>query len=199
MKNAIIAGVVGIMLFGGLPLANGDIVELPLSAAGVYTSGSLWTTDFDFGITFTSISNVYIDWSGEITAGQAVRDSNPTELFPLDVGIKSYLEPPINAGTTVWGGQETYPTPESFDVLSEFQLSGAGSWSGLLDGQGTIWVYYMELIMVAGHYVQHGSITIDNASLVIDGTPVPEPVSVLFLAVGLIGVRLSRYKNSRYT
>ena len=57
-------------------MANADIVELPLAAGGTYDfDASYWTSDFDFGITFTSISNVYVDWAGGITGGLAVLDS----------------------------------------------------------------------------------------------------------------------------
>lgn len=104
MRNVIIAGAVSIMLFCVSPMANADIVELPLDCNRVYSSHLIWTTDFDFGVPFTEISHVYMDWSGEITAGLAIFDTNPDDPFPLEVGIKAYLSSPIRARTTVWGG-----------------------------------------------------------------------------------------------
>lgn len=199
MKAKIWLIIASVIILGASSLVEATIFELPLDCNGVYTSGSLWTTDFDFGTTFTSISNVYIDWSGEITAGLAVYDSNPDEPFPLDVGIKTYLSPPIGASATVWGGDENYPAPEPFNALSEFQLSGGGTWAGLLNGQGTISIYYTSLIIIDGRYIEPGSISVNNASLKVDGVPVPEPVSIWLLLVGLVGVCSNRHKASRYT
>jgi len=200
MRKTIIAGVVGIMLFGGLPLANADIVELPLAAAGTYDlDASYWTSDFDFGITFTSISNVYIDWSGGITGGKAILYSDPENPFPKEVGLTAYLEKASNwTYTSVWGGASTYPVPELFDLRSPFD-PGRMPWSALLDGQGTIIIQYEEVIMADGTYVEHGSVALSGATLVFDGVPVPEPATVLLLSAGFIGIRLSRYKAVRHT
>jgi hypothetical protein len=61
--------------------ALGDTVELPLTgSAGFYDiSTPAWTMDFDLGVTFSEISHVYIDWSGEINAGlrQGINDPEP--------------------------------------------------------------------------------------------------------------------------
>jgi len=177
-------------------VSQADIVTLPLDCAGEYTSGSIWTTDFDFGVEFTDISHAYIDWSGEITAGLVELNSNPDEPFPMDVGIIAYLEPPIRANTLLLGGEPTYPEPEPFDCWSEFELEyDVENWSGLLDGQGTISVYYTEYIIIEGGYIEHGLVQLDEASLVIDGTPVPEPGTVLFLLTGSFAI--SNFKRKR--
>ena len=176
-------------VFGLAGMARATIVELPLAAEGEYSSGSLWTTDFDFGVTFTDISHVYIDWSGEIMAGLAVQGLiGPPDPLPKDVGIKAYLSPPIGASTTVWGGEATYPDPEPFDLWSEFELSGSETWSGLLDGQGTIQIYYAELIIADGYYVEHGSVALNSATLVVDGVPVPEPATLLLVGAGFLSL-----------
>ena len=155
-------------------LGNADIVELPVAGEGEYASSETWTTDFDLGVTFTEISNVYIDWSGEITGGLAINYNDPDNPFPIDVGIGSYLERPLNwRHVSLWGGESTYPNPEPFDYLSEY-IYGGMPWSELYDGQGTITIEYKELIMLDGSYIEHGSITLDSATLVVEGIVVPE-------------------------
>jgi len=191
-----------VMLLGAVA-ANADIVELDLFSLGCPTeydfNSPYWTTDFDLGVEFTDISNVYMDWAGEITGGLAVYDFHPGEPFPEYVGIYAYLRPPIGHSTSTWGGQSTYPDPEPFDCLSEFGLSGTDTWLGLLDGQGTILIDYTELLKTGGQYVEHGCVTLDGAALVVDGTIVPEPSTILLLTIGMFALRVNeRNKSRRY-
>lgn len=186
--------IAAVILLAMSSLASADIVELDLFDLGcqeLYDFNSpSWTTDFDLGITFTEISNVYIDWSGEITAGLAVEGGS--DPFPLDVGIGAYLEKPPNwRHTILGGGEETYPHPEPFDNWSEFQYGGM-PWSELFDGQGTITIEYQEPVSPDVSYVQHGSIVLDSAILVVDGVVVPEPTTLLFIVIGAIGIRAKR-------
>ncbi len=187
-----IAVLVAVVFVFSMPsAARATIVELPLDCAGEYGSGpSYWSTDFDLGVAFTDISHVYMDWSGEITGGLGEYDFHPGEPFPLDVGIYASLG--FNPGlrrVTIWGGKATYPDPELFDCLSEFELSGTSTWSDLLDGQGTTQIYYTEPIIADGWVVQHGFVTLDSATLVVDGTIVPEPATVSLFAFGALALR----------
>jgi len=181
--------------------AGAGIVQLDLLDLGCPTEFNCdtweWQTDFDLGVTFSDITKVYMDWSGEITAGLVVDDDNPDNPYPLDVGIYSSLGgSPYPRFAYVWGGELTYPVPEPFDHLSEFELLGTTTWSDLLDGQGTIRMQYTESIMLYGYYVEHGSISLERAILVIDGVIVPEPATILFLIMGLIGIQLKcRHKQ----
>ncbi len=179
-----------VFLFVILSLWSGslraEIVSLDLFDLGCqefYDFNSLpWTTSFDLGITFTEISNVYMDWSGEITGGLAME--GVSDPFPIDVGISAYFEKPLNwRHTGLWGGEATYPDPEPFDCLSEF-LYGSMPWSELLDGQSTITIEYTELIILDGRYIEHGSIFLNSARLIVDGVIVPEPTTILLLALG---------------
>ena len=88
-----------------------------------------------------------------------------------------------------WGGGITYPDPEPFDELSEFELVGPSTWSDLLDGEGTIGIQYTELIILDGYYVEHGSVTLSSANLIVDGVPVPEPATILLITIGIAAVR----------
>jgi hypothetical protein len=189
--------IIAIMVLGLAGSSRAVIVELDLLSLGCpteFTSGSSWQTDFDLGVEFIEITNVYMDWSGGITAGLAIDSYHRDEPFPLDVAISAYLDMPIDAGTSVWGGEATYPAPEPFDRQSDFELFGLGTWSGLLDGQAKIWVYYEGLVFAdfGGRYIESGSISLDRAVLAVDGVIVPEPASLLLFGTGAI-VLLTRY------
>jgi hypothetical protein len=193
MRNLII-GVVGIVLiiYGHV---WADTVEVNLFDLGCPTgfnkNAPYWMSDFDLGVTFTEITNVYIDWSGTITAGIAIKDYNPDEPYPLDVSIKAYLDMPIDIGVSVWGGEESYPSPELFYGQSVFQLRVPRTWNDLLDGRATIWMYYGELIIIEGRYIESGYITLDKANFVVEGV-VPEPATLLLISLGVFGIRANR-------
>ena len=72
--------------------------------------------------------------------------------------------------------------------MSEFELLGTTTWSDLLDGQGTIKIQYMEVIILNWHYIEHGFVSLDRAILRVEGV-IPEPASILLLAIGIFGVR----------
>lgn len=189
-----IAAISVLVLLLSITGADADIAELDLFDLGcqlVYDFDSqYWTTDFDLGVTFIEISNVYIDWAGEITAGLAIDYTNPDETFPLEVGISASLgSNPYFRSARIRGGETTYPAPELFDCRSEIELVGGSSWSDLLDGQGTITIGYTELIMLHGRYVEHGSVTLERAVLIVDGV-IPEPTTLFLLTVGVLGLRV---------
>ena len=177
-----------VLLLAG-PTVNAEIItyELPPAFEREYNYNDPYLQmDFDLGVTFTEISNVYIDWSGEITAGLAIFYSNPDEPFPLDVGIYASLGfNPSLRRTEIWKGAESYPDAELYDELSEIKsTTGATNWSDLLDGQGTITVGYTEYIIIDGHYTESGLVTLDNATLTVNGILVPEPATILLLGFG---------------
>jgi hypothetical protein len=186
-----------VSLLAACCVANADIVELTLDCTGVYDFNTApWSTNFDLGVSFTEISHVYIDWAGDITGGLAVQAGS--DPFPMVVGTSASLgKNPGARITSVWGGEVTYPDPEAFDVQSEFELLGGSTWSDLLDGQGTISIYYEEVIILDGWYVEHGSVDLTGATLVVDGTIVPEPSALLLLAAGAVYVRAKHRRISR--
>ncbi len=137
-----------------------------------------------------------MDWSGSITAGLAIDSSHPDEPFPLDVGVYASLgSNPWPRITDAWGGQVTYPEAEPFDSLSEFKLLGTTTWSDLLDGQGKITVGYTECVFADGfrRYTEHGSVFLDKAILVVEGTVVPEPATLLFIGIGTIALCVKKH------
>ena len=169
--------------------ANATIVSLDLFDLGCLSSydpdsGSdyWWTSDFDLGVSFSSISAVYVDWSGEITGGMVSKPNvNGGVPYPEDVSIYTFLSLDITSHTDIWTGAATYPESESFGGQYEIL---AEEWSDLLDGTDTIYLGYSEYIMLNGSYTEHGSIALDSAVLIVDGTIVPEPATISLLAFG---------------
>jgi len=187
-RTVMVAALISVL---GRYQARAELVELPLDCAGTYDiDNPYWTSDFDLGVTFTEIFHVYIDWAGEITGGLAIDPHAPDDPFPVDAGLLAVIgKPLIWRHTEVWGGETTYPNPEPFATQSEFQ-EGTMPWSKLFHGQGTITIEYTELI-IPGSYIEHGSVLLNEATLLVDGTVVPEPSMLLFLAVGACGLARS--------
>jgi hypothetical protein len=192
-----------VVLFVTSPLVRAEIItyELPPAFEREYNYDDPYLQmDFDIGVSFTEISNVYIDWSGEITAGLAVHNDDPCGVpFPLDVGIYASLGfNPSLRYTALWGGSANHPNPELFDLQSEFESSpGPTDWSDLLDGQGTVTISYTEPIMLDDTFVEHGLVVLNDASLLVEGVVVPEVSTLLILGMGLIGMRVKKYKKQR--
>ncbi|MBN1392691.1 MAG: PEP-CTERM sorting domain-containing protein [Sedimentisphaerales bacterium] len=192
MKKVIIA-----IMLAAAGAAWGDTVELNLFSLGCPAvldfNSPYWQTNFDLGVTFSDISHVYIDWSGEITAGLAIRYTDPCNPFPLEVGIYAGFSSPFRHAEA-WGGEQTYPVPEPFDSISEIKPS---NWSDLLDGQGTIIIQYEEIGMLNGRYIESGLVMLSDATLIVEGTVIPEPATILFLSLGAgLMVRMRRSRTS---
>jgi len=197
MKNSMI-GAVGVILLVLSAGATGEVVSLPLNCSGFYDINTpAWTYDFDLGVTFSDITNVSIDWSGEITAGLAVQLNPQTfepigDPFPNRAGVYSSFYLPFRSNK-VLGGAITYPNSESFDTLSE--ISGI-DWSDLLDGQGNInigFTYYGSgVISLYTGWLEFGNVNLNDATLLVEGTIVPEPATLLFLSLGIFWIRAKR-------
>ena len=174
------------------------IVELPLDCAGTYCIGYSWEADFDLGVEFTDISSVSIEWSGEITGGRSVYTSNPNDPFPVDVGLLAHFgKNPMTRSVKITGGAISYPDPEPFNCISDVTLYGNTTWSDLLDGKGHIKMYYINSVIIDGYSIEYGSVLINNATLIVDGTLVPEPATIIFLALGAVGLFGRRKKTHR--
>ncbi len=190
-----------ILIFGLAGMARAETVQLDLLNLGCPTELNIdtpyWQTNFDLGVTFTEISHVYMDWSGQIMAGLYSDPAQQPQPFPLNAGIYAAMGRPFTwrYTTTVSGGEATYPAAEPFGQISEF-IHGNMPWSTLFDGQGDVTVQYDEPVAGSsgGQWLTHGSITLEKAILVVEGT-VPEPASILLLAAGLTFVRHKRRVN----
>ena len=173
-------------------VAYSSIVELPLACEGLYTGYSTWEGDFDFEVTFQEITNANISWTGEITAGLYRREDET--LFPnlllFSIMLTDHSGNFIGY-THTGGGQKTYPESESFDdCLLEFWHK---DFKYLLDGQGHILIRF-DFRPPPSIYecIEEGSVLLHKASLVVKGTIIPEPATVLLLGLGAVMLRKKR-------
>jgi len=171
--------------------SSADVVTLDLLTLGCPQEYSWvtpnWSSSFDMDVTFIEINNVYIDWSGEITAELVVPCGSPPETptQPLDGLFMATLyetEPHDYFGRAyVQGGAATSPVPEPFLLRSEFTEF---DWSSLLDGEANIEIGLCGVIrLLYLCTVKHPEGKIDSATLVIEGI-IPEPCAVSLLAYG---------------
>ncbi|MCK5272908.1 MAG: PEP-CTERM sorting domain-containing protein [Sedimentisphaerales bacterium] len=158
-----------------------------------------WSSSFDMGVTFVEINNVYIDWSGEITAELVVPCGSPPETptQPLDSLFMATLyetEPHDYFGRAyVQGGAATSPAPEPFSLQSEFDEV---DWSALLDGEASIEIWFGGISRPMWYCtVEPPEGKIDSAVLVIDGI-IPEPSTLSLMFIGLL---ITRKRNRKKT
>lgn len=194
-----IAALSGLIVLLSITGADADIVELPLDCEGQYSYFYTWTTDFDLGVSFVEIENIYIDWSGTITAELVGIIGFPDRGGPLDaqfVAILYELEPHnYFARAEIQGGVATYPDPDPFALQSAFTNEG---WSTFLDGRGSVSIQVVQLARPAVAYtIEYPSGQLDSATLVFEGTLVPEPMSILLLTLGIVIVRVKHPHKSR--
>jgi hypothetical protein len=190
METKTKVAIILLVLFSVCP-AKADIVELDLFSLGCPTEFNVnkpeWTTELDLGVEFIEINNVYINWSGEIYAC-LVQGMDDPEPMPGNGSLLAYFGWLRRA--EVRGGWATYPNPEQFDVLSEFQLLAPGmTWNNLLDGKEAITIDYPAFNTIAEiSVIDYGSAVLNGATLVVDGTIIPEPATVLLIGLGCLFV-----------
>ena len=174
---------------------NAALIECNLNSIGPYVENQVWTADFDLGVAFTEISSVYIDFCGSIHAS-AYRWLPSGPVVSVE-SYDAYFKPQLYelgsatplGSAYLYGGQSTYPAPEVFDTQLPFAVS---DFSPLLDGIGTIEIgfhptYPLETVLM--EKIEDAFGHIDCATLVFDGTVVPEPATVLLLAFGALTLR----------
>ena len=139
---------------------------LPLSCSGPSAAGERWSTTADLGVSFSSISSVSIDWSGDA-------DTNGHVIASLR-----------DAGTTWRRGKGPSGL---FDLVTPLDpYLGQSSWAFLLDGRATLNIDFDAIYGIPENPPPpqpHYNMTF--AVLVLEGTPVPEPASALILIAGL--------------
>lgn len=187
---------------------SADILTQPLpELVGSYPSGDR-NTAFDFGTAFQKIESVRIDVSGMIEPGIGVRSPVggsyqwpaeswfrwPTEFsFGMGDSLKRSM---IHANTAPWIGpyhQEATFTP-FYDSNYDFLLDGKGEvhsslWSWILVGGVSI-----DRIQYFDHMISSPYGEISQATLIVEGVPVPEPASLITVGIGIVGLACVYYR-----
>ena len=190
-----LSGITILAILAFAVMAQADMVELNLFTLGCPTTFNInsqyWETNFNLGVTFSQISNIYMDWSGEITGGQFYNPWDNPPIFPIDIGIRADLgQYPNWRYAEIWAGESTYPEPETFDQLSGFVRNSP--LPDLFNGQGVIGLEYDVLGYAEGSYIEYGVVNLTRAKLVIEGTIIPEPLTITFLITGIILLRKNK-------
>ncbi|MDO8585598.1 MAG: PEP-CTERM sorting domain-containing protein [Armatimonadota bacterium] len=180
----------------GVTTAHGDTYTLSLTGdwTGIYDADEYWQESVDFGLQFSSIQSVSIDWSGMVTTGY------DDFLLPVRGRFESSLIESPNSIMAVASGPwspYSYSFPSvSFDTQSAYQ--GANSWDFLLDGRA---------ILETAYAPENGDYTasdvpwgdLDSVSLVVEGTAVvPEPAGLVSVALGLSGLAGAAFRRRRH-
>lgn len=165
-------------------------VNLPCT--GSYYAGEQYSTIIDLGQSFTSIQSVSVAWSGKIWGGLVPMP--PYNSVPTNGRVIAAIWNDSNAiskqGTTPSLGAATYPSPASFDCTTALTpYLGNSSWDFLLDGKTRVTIDFSQILTIPenGMPIQP-RYQLDSASLIVDGTPVPEPSSIVALLLGIGGV-----------
>ncbi len=85
------------------------------------------------------------------------------------------------------GGVSAYPDQEPFDVQTVFRvLYGTNTWENLLDGRETISIDLLSSIITVPEIqiIDYGSFMLNDATLIVEGTLVPEPATLILLGIG---------------
>jgi hypothetical protein len=194
MKTTISAIALVVLVLGFAGITKAATVEFNLFDLGCPTTfsynSSRWRTDIDLGIPVSEISHVYIDWSGTFTASLLAYGDDPANPFPMDVSLSAELVTGLTSySIRISGGESAYPAPQSFTAVSN--LFNVGSWS---PSEPYINFRYSEPVPFGKpvNFVEHGSLTLNDATLIIEGTIVPEPASLFLLALGGLFLKRGR-------
>lgn len=185
MKNLILIALVTI----AIATANATIIEIPLDITGQYDFRSARSSSFDFGVSFSQINDIYIDWSGQVVGAELQMGGVTGTQFVATL----YESDPQSyyARASVYGGRTTYPTPEPFNLQSSFTDEG---WAEFYDGQGNIKIWFGDSFH-PDMIVSQPTGQINSATLVIDGVIVPEPMTIILFGTGSLFVFRKKRHN----
>ena len=172
---------------------SADTFELSLPwATGQYEAGGPVSQVFDFGRSFASINSLSMHWSGNVVAGLYTRRDLQTGLetdHPYMAQFEAFTDDGGQnlrhlVATNVLGGT-TYPSAEAFDTVGLFGEVLAHDYDYLLDGTATLWFQFQPTYFPAdaSYIIRSNPVgQLDQVTLILDATPVPEPSGLLALA-----------------
>jgi hypothetical protein len=188
LKNIVIMGIV--LVLGTTKINEADIFQYVLDVEGSYGLFDSQIVEVDLGVSFLTITDISVAWSGEITGELSTwgGDEYPSNgvfslvLYETDPDVDSL------AHTSIGGGLATYPEPEPFDLVQKLRNNG---WDTFLDGVAVAKISFNRGDRIGDFVVIPSSGVLDSAELIVEGTVIPEPATILFFSTGsmLMGVR----------
>jgi cysteine-rich repeat protein len=134
---------------------------IPLSGTGTYVLG--WQVDaaFDYGHGFTSIEEIRIDWTGNVTPG--TRYSSTSGYFSCTTVFTAIIdEPPA----PLWSA---HSSGSPFDAEVPFETLGDPSTYFLRNGSGMVSLYLSSIVVIDGYVVSSPVGELTDVNLVIVG------------------------------
>ena len=120
-----------VVLSMGATAINGAIVEYPLDICGTYNPFDTQIAEIDVGVMFTDISDISIDWSGDITAELSTSPFPPPSGNPFPTNgvfsgslYKTDFVVDTFGQVFLSGGVSTHPEPEPFALQQTFSDYG---------------------------------------------------------------------------
>jgi hypothetical protein len=177
----------------GFATAHADTYSLQLTGDWLrpYIATGYWHAPVDFGVRFSSIQSVSISWSGTVTTGYddfllPVRGYFESMFIVAPNSVMAYASSPRSPQSY------SFPTG-SFDTQTTLN---ANTWEFLLDGAADLRIAYAA---ENNDYTVGGTPwgNLSSASLTVTGTAVPEPASLLPMAVGLVSLAATVRRRRR--
>ena len=167
----------------------GQTITVPLPGlTGPVGSHPNWTTtSFDAGVYFSQIQEVRFQCSGTMTQGIAQEGGllGPPITFAFDGAIEIFMDP----GPGLWF---LLVSPDHIANNTELIFDGAGSpsWDFLLDGNAQITANMIgDTFGIDVVTIVPATAEITDALLIIEGTVIPEPASILLFTAGVFLIR----------
>lgn len=185
MGKVTLSCAIAVLLLG--TAVQADIFELPLDGLPGSYVGDSKEMSFDFGQEFQSVASVSIRISGTFDGGlyQIYDDMGYPAGLASSPGMVSVLEAQnqgfdvvgLELGSSFSGAQSTY----LFTPVSAVDLMLPG-WGDVSLGIGGVYGFGGSTV------IEEPTANITSATLIIDGTPVPEPLTLSVLGAGAVAL-----------